>query len=252
MLHENGNSAIIRAMRDPTHLPNSPCDIVPTREGYDRWAEIYDDEDNPLISLEAPQVERLMGDVRGLDVIDIGCGTGRHALRWAAAGARVTAIDFSEGMLAKARARAGAEAVRFLVHDLVAPLPFDDATFGRVACCLVLEHICGLKQLFREFRRICRADGVIVISVMHPAMMLRGITARFTDPATGRETRPAGVRNQICDYVMAAVGAGLSIDGMSEHAVDDALATRSPRARKYLGWPMLLMMRLRPEGRTAT
>ena len=28
--------------------------ILSTREGYDRWAEIYDVEQNPLISLEEP------------------------------------------------------------------------------------------------------------------------------------------------------------------------------------------------------
>jgi hypothetical protein len=32
---------------------------------------------------------------------------------------------------------------------------------------------------------------------------------------------------------------------MSEHVVDEELAARSPRAQKYLGWPLLLVMRLR-------
>lgn len=81
---------------------------------------------------------------------------------------------------------------------------------------------------------------------MHPAMMLRGIQARFTDPATGRETRPASWPHQVSDYIMAAVRAGLSIDEISEHAVDEELARRSPRAIKYLHWPILLMMRLKP------
>ena len=41
---------------------------VPTREGYDLWSEIYDDEDNPLIALETAWIARLLGDVRGLVV----------------------------------------------------------------------------------------------------------------------------------------------------------------------------------------
>ena len=76
-------------------------------------------------------------------------------------------------------------------------------------------------------------------------MMLLGLSARFVDPRTGRETRPQSHPNQISDFVMAAMRAGLTIDHLSEHAVDDALAARSPRAAKYLGWPMLLLMRLR-------
>jgi hypothetical protein len=32
---------------------------------------------------------------------------------------------------------------------------------------------------------------------------------------------------------------------MSEHVADEELAARSPRSQKYLGWPLLLVMRLR-------
>ena len=74
-------------------------EIVPTQAGYDRWAQWYDGEDNPLVLLEEQHFGPLAGDVARLTVADIGCGTGRNALRWAAAGARVTALDFSEAML---------------------------------------------------------------------------------------------------------------------------------------------------------
>jgi len=178
-------------------------------------------------------------------IADVGCGTGRHAVRLASQ-ANVVALDFSEGMLAKARSKPGADRVRFVVHDVAQLLPLGDHLFDRVLCCLVVEHIQDLAGLFGEFRRICKPDGFVVVSAMHPAMMLRGITARFTDPTTGRETRPRSHPNQISDFVMAAVRAGFTIDHMSEHAVDDALAERVPRAARYLGWPMLLMMRLQP------
>ena len=84
-----------------------------------------------------------------------------------------------------------------------------------------------------------------MISVMHPAMMLKGVQARFTDPASGRKISPQSYPNQISDYVRAAVQAGLTIDHISEHAIDLELATRSERAAKYLDWPMLFLMRLK-------
>ena len=230
----------------PTTAPNGDIDVLSTREGYDRWAAIYDAEDNPLVALEEPQVALLLGDVAGLSVADVGCGTGRHALRLAAAGALVSALDFSEEMLNKARAKSGSAAITWIRHDLAEPLPLANGAFDRVVCGLVLEHIADVRTLFSELRRICRADGFLVISAMHPAMMLRGITARFTDPATGRETRPHSHAHQISDFVMAAVHAGLMLDRLSEHVVDEALAARMERARRYLGWPMLFMMRLRP------
>lgn len=226
--------------------PATTIDHLATRDGYNRWAAIYDDEDNALIAIEEPQVAALLGDVAGLVIAEVGCGTGRHTLRLAAAGAQVTALDFSEAMLAKARAKPHAAAVRWLQHDITRPLPLPDAACDRVGCFLVLDHIPNPAALLGECRRICRPNGFVIISVMHPAMMLRGIQARFTDPTTGRETRPESHAHQLSDYVMAAVRAGLHIDHFSEHAVDEQLARRSPRAAKYLHWPLLAMLRLRP------
>ena len=218
---------------------------VPTREGYDLWSQIYDDEDNPLIALETAWVTRLLGDVRGLVVADVGCGTGRHAIAMAAAGAHVVGVDFSPGMLAKLRAKPGAGAVRLVRHDLAMGLPFASGSMDRVTCCLVLEHVADLASAFAEMSRISRAGGFVLVSDLHPAMRLLGTQAQFTDPATGRKTRPVGARHQLSDYVIAATRAGLHIDHMSEHVVDKELAARSPRAQKYLGWPLLLLMRLR-------
>jgi len=238
-------------MKHPTEqsdagLDNSEVEVVPTQAGYDRWAEVYDGEDNPLVLLEEMHISPLVGKVTGLAVADIGCGTGRHALRWAAAGARVTAVDFSEAMLQRARAKPGAEIVTFIHHDLAQPFPLESAAFDMVFCCLVLEHISALDGFFRELRRLCRPSGRVVISVMHPAMSLRGVQARFIEPRSGRRISPAGYARCTSDYLMAAIRGGLTLEHMSEYVADAALTTRSPRACKYLGWPMLLMMKLLP------
>ena len=95
-------------------MPTEVTQVVPTRTGYDLWAEVYDTEDNPLIQLENEHIGPIIGNVSGLRLIDLGCGTGRHALRLAEAGARVTAVDFSEAMLSRARAKPGAQRIRFL------------------------------------------------------------------------------------------------------------------------------------------
>jgi len=180
-----------------------------------------------------------------MEAADLGCGTGRHALAMAGAGARVTALEFSEGMLAKARAKPGAEAVRFLQNDLSKPFPLDSARFDRVTCCLVLEHVPSLEPVFAEMRRIAKPGARIVVSEMHPAMTLRGVTAHFHDPETGRDVRPESAGNQISDFVMAAVRAGLDIENLLERNVDEALAAASPRAVKHLGWPLLFLKSLR-------
>jgi ubiquinone/menaquinone biosynthesis C-methylase UbiE len=219
---------------------------VPTKEGYDRWSEIYEEDGNPLILLEESHVARMLGNVTGLSILDVGCGTGRHSIRLANSGARVTGLDFSTGMLGRARSKAGAESVTFLEHDIAQSFPFDAGTFDRVLCCLVLDHVVDLPRFFAELRRVCRPEGFVVVSVMHPAMLLKGVQARFTDPSTGSEVRPESSPHQVSDYIMGAVRASLRLSEVSEHLVDDALVSRSERARKHLGWPLLFMMKLSP------
>ena len=46
-------------------------------EVFDSWAEVYDGQPNPLLSLEQRQLGPMLADVRGLDILDAGCGTGR-------------------------------------------------------------------------------------------------------------------------------------------------------------------------------
>jgi malonyl-CoA O-methyltransferase len=221
----------------------------PIRAGYDRWAQVYDHDANPLVALEEPLVREALGAVGDRAVLDLGCGTGRHAVWLAAAGARVTAVDFSAGMLAEARRKPGAAAVRFVVHDLHEPLPFSDAAFDLVVSGLVLEHLRELPPFFRESRRVLRDDGRAVISAMHPAMFLRGSQARFTDPDSGQVVQPGSFPHPLSAFVMAAVSARFGLDGIEERAPDAPFAERYPRAEKYIGWPMLVVLRLRAGGR---
>jgi malonyl-CoA O-methyltransferase len=219
--------------------------VLPTRDGYDRWAATYDTMGNWLLELEEPEVDRALGDLKDLDVLDVGAGTGRHALRIAERGARVTAVDFSEEMLARARQKAGAEDVRWLMHDVARPLPFAANSFDRVLSALVLEHIPvdELATFFLDLGRVVRDDGVIVVTAMHPAMFQKGVSANFRDE--GGEVRPRSYVATLSDYVMGAIQAGLVIVGLAERSVDEGLAARNERSRKWLGSPALFVMTLK-------
>ena len=217
--------------------------ITSVRDGYDRWAAVYDHDANPLQALEGPAVRAAIGDVQGLHVLDLVCGTGRHAQWLAAAGATVTAVDFSEGMLAEARRKPGAEAIRFLAHDLHQPLPFA-AEFDLVVSGLVLEHLRELDPFFAEARLVLVPGGRAVISAMHPAMCLRGTQARFTDPASGELVQPGSLAHSVGAFVMAAVRAGFKLADVAELSPDESFAAEYSRAAKYIGWPMLVVMTL--------
>lgn len=219
-------------------------DLSEVRTGYDRWAKVYDHDANPTQALEGPMVWQAIGDSRGLAVLDLGCGTGRHSLRLAAAGANVTAVDFSEGMLDEARRKPGADAIRFAQHDLHESLPFGDGEFDVVVSGLVLEHMRELDGLFAEARRVLKPGGRAVISAMHPAMFLRGSQARFTDPESGELVQPGSIAHSISEFVMAAVRARFSIERIEEASPSAEFAAQYPRAAKYIDWPMLVVMLL--------
>lgn len=155
-------------------------------------------------------------------------------------------LDFSRRMLEIATAKPGAERVRFLLHDVTRPLPHADGAFDRVLCCLVAEHIADLGALVSRARAGVQGPGpggAIIVSAMHPALMLRGVQARFHDPRTGTLAQLASLPHRISDYVSAALRAGLAIEHLGEHSADASLAARHPRAEKYVGWPMLFLMK---------
>ena len=236
----------------------SQPDLTRVKPGYDLWSNIYDEESNPLVAMEERIIWSRIGDAESLSgrrVLDLGCGTGRHLARLAGLGAEVTGIDFSTGMLQKAKRKLEAlgisadgkpqvrgNAVRLVVHDLHEKLPFGDGAFDLVVSGLVLEHLQNLGPIFAEARRVLAPKGKAVFTAMHPAMFLRGTQARFTDPDSGELVMPGSIAHPFAEFVMAPIRAGFALKEIAEFAVDAALAREHPRAEKYLGWPILLVL----------
>ena len=219
--------------------------VVSTKEGYDQWSEFYDNDYIPLAVLEEPVVDKALGNIKGKSILDLGCGTGRQSIRLASQGAVVTAVDQSEGMLAKARAKKSAN-IQWMVADLHENLPLADHSFDFVVSFLVIEHIEDLEKFFRECRRLCKKDGTLFFSTLHPAMLLKGVQARFTDEATGEKIYPKGFRYQTCDFVNAATRAGLVLAEMGEYALSERHAAQTKKVERYLHWPMLLTLKSWP------
>ena len=148
-------------------------------------------------------------------------------------------------MLECARGKVSGADVRFIVHDLHAPLPLAAASFDAVVSGLVLEHLCDLGAFFMEAHRVLRPQRLAVVSAMHPAMFLRGSRARFTDPDSGQVIAPGSLPHRLGDFVMATLGAGFTLHGVDEHAPDAEFVARYPRAERYLEWPMLVVLTMR-------
>jgi demethylmenaquinone methyltransferase / 2-methoxy-6-polyprenyl-1,4-benzoquinol methylase len=104
-------------------------------------------------------------------VLDVACGTGDLALAAAAAGGRVTGIDFSTRMLERARRKSSA--VEWLEADALA-LPFDDASFDVVTSGFGVRNLADLEAGLLELRRVLRPGGRIgVLEITQPQGALR-------------------------------------------------------------------------------
>ncbi len=99
-------------------------------------------------------------------VLDAGCGTGEHALRWAEKGYRCVGVDISRAVVRKAEERAAAAGLAeqaIFVCDGLEQLPFGDAYFDAVHCRGVLMHIPRWQQVVAELCRVLRPGGKLVI-----------------------------------------------------------------------------------------
>lgn len=124
---------------------------------------------------------KYLAPTEGTQVLEVGCGAGNVLEQ--VRGARLFGIDLSDEMLEKARARLGARAT--LIKADAAALPFGDASFSRVYCTEVLEHVLEPRAVMVEIRRVLTRDGVAVVSIPNEDLINR-IKGRLLDNPVGR------------------------------------------------------------------
>lgn len=131
--------------------------------------------------LHLETIQRLLGDLRGKRVLDLGCGTGRISIELAARGALVSGWDFAEGALEAARRDAATRGVspEFRRVDVRSGLPevpgFDVVV---TVSCLALACRDGdeLERVARSTYRICRKGArVLLLEPIHKSRLLRRI-----------------------------------------------------------------------------
>lgn len=186
----------------------------------------------------------LLGDVTGLDLVHLQCHIGTDSIAWAAAGARVTGVDFSGAAIAAARSlaeRAGvAERARFVEGDvldaaaLLAPQRFDIVYVS-------LGSLCWLPSIERWAQQVAallRPRGRLLLFDVHPqvnalddrgtALVWSGFEeleptpddsdVTYTD-GEGRLVHPRSYEwnHSLGEIVTALIARGLTITGLTEH-----------------------------------
>lgn len=194
--------------------------------------------------LERPSLNALIGDVKGKDVIDLGCGPGIYAAQFISQGAKsVTCLDLHDEMIALVREKLGNK-VNAYSQDLSQGLPHEKSNHADlIVCPLVLHYIEHLSPFFEEIHRVLKPGGRFAFSTHHPF-------ADFQDSAHGnyfkRELitqdwntigKPICVsfyRRSLTEFCKAITDAGLVITKISEGEVREKAKDISETTYEYL------------------
>lgn len=133
------------------------------RTMFDRIAPVYDAMNRLMTAGLDRTWRRLTVEAvvqPGDRVLDACCGTGDLALAAEREGGIVTALDFSDEMLVRARRKSGS--VTWVRGDLLA-LPFEDGSFNVATVGFGLRNVADLDAGLRELRRVLRPGGRLAI-----------------------------------------------------------------------------------------
>lgn len=195
-----------------------------SQEGKAIWnqnAPFWDDymgEGNPFQRvLIGPATERLLRLQPDEQLLDIACGNGNFARYLAGRGAWVTAFDFSETFIERARLRSKDQAGRIDYHVLDATdrqqlLALGKQRFDAAVSTMALMDMAVIEPLLESLAELLKPGGRFVFSVMHPCFNSYGVSKVVEE-----EDREGELLNQyslkVTGYLTPNVNKGLGVIG---------------------------------------
>jgi demethylmenaquinone methyltransferase/2-methoxy-6-polyprenyl-1,4-benzoquinol methylase len=175
---------------------------------FDRVARRYDLL-NDLLSLGQTKrwrnsVTKLISPKPGMKILDIAAGTGASSAPLAKAGADVTALDFSEGMLEEGR-RLRPE-ITFIHGDALA-LGFANSTFDVTTISFGLRNTHDISKALSEALRVTKENGAIyVVEFSHPtSRIFRSIYLKYLMRLLPRVARIFTHNPEAYDYLAESI-----------------------------------------------
>ena len=150
---------------------------ISVKSAYDQLASDYEhnvDTKNPWNAYyERPAMVNLLpANLTNIKVLDAGCAAGWYTEKLLDLGAKVTATDISNEMVAATQRRVGNRA-EVLNIDLEKDLPFQNESFEFIISSLVMHYIKDWNKTFNAFQRILKPGGIFLFSIHHPLMDIK-------------------------------------------------------------------------------
>lgn len=209
-----------------------------------------------------------IGNCRGLDVLDAGCGEGYMTRLLAGHGARrVTGADRSPALVTAARAASADVPKADFAEADVADLPFDSNSFDLAVANHLLNDLPDIVGPVGELARVLRPDGRLVILMLHPCFygyraerqeIRRSLPVAdyFTPRVIEQRLEVDGIvspdptvtwMRPMEAYAEAITGSGLCITGLAEPHPSDAQLAESQWWRENFPRPLFLLITARKE-----
>lgn len=194
-----------------------------TSQAYNIWSQQYDTNQNKTRDLEAQALQTILATVEFESCLEIGCGTGKNTIWLTTKAKQITAVDLSEEMLAKAKAKINTTAVQFIQADITQSWVFATNQYDLITFSLVLEHIQNLDHIFSEVSLSLNNNGYVYIGELHPFKQYTGTKARF-ETADGLQVVEC-YNHHLSEFTQAAKKYNLAIIDINEYKDDNGLAT---------------------------
>ena len=142
------------------------------RETYNAMADRYTEHSNHgayNAYYERPAMLQLLGDVKGLSILDVGCGDGTYSSILLENGAQeIFGFDISENMLALAQDKVGdrVQLHHASLEDTLDFIPNDH--FDRIICPLMMHYVADWERAFIKLNTKLKSNGLLLFSTGHP------------------------------------------------------------------------------------
>jgi SAM-dependent methyltransferase len=168
-------------------LEATPTGLTPhairNRAAWNATSDEYQDQNGPQLAdsggmawgvWQIPEAELgVLGDVRGRDILEFGCGAGQWSIALAQAGARPVGLDLSERQLQHARRLMAEAGVTFpLVHASAESVPLPDASFDIIFCDHGAMSFADPYRTVPEVARLLRSGGRFAFSHLTPIVSI--------------------------------------------------------------------------------
>lgn len=147
-----------------------------TKKWWEYSSESYQKESNIPIDIHygpgAPNEKelKLLGNIKGKKILEIGCGGSQCGVAMAKKGAKVTGIDISNEQLkfAKNLAKKNKVSITFYQGDIINLKQIKSNSQDLVFTAWALHYVDNLEKCFKEVYRVLKKEGVFVLSTPHP------------------------------------------------------------------------------------